>query len=103
MDSDMQKIEVGTVITFDGEQYRAVAAPRACRCTGCCFISKKPWPQSGDIYFYVASDCTIVSDNFYGTSLIDKGRFDCGNFFRTKEEAVAAEKVKALFKELVAK
>lgn len=65
---------------------------------------EKPWPQSGDIYFYVASDCTIISDNFYSTSLGDKGRFDCGNFFRTKEEAeAAAEKIKALLKELAAK
>ncbi|WP_419645022.1 hypothetical protein [Victivallis vadensis] len=65
---------------------------------------EKPWPQSGDIYFYVASDCTIVSDNFYGTSLGDKGRFDCGNFFRTSQEAeAAADKVRALLKELAAK
>lgn len=65
---------------------------------------EKPWPQSGDIYFYVASDYTIVNDNFYSTSPGDKGRFDCGNFFRTREKAeAAAEKIKALLKELAAK
>lgn len=62
---------------------------------------EKPWPQSGDIYFYVNSDCTIVSDSFYGTSIGDKGRFDCGNFFRTKEDAMAAaEEIKALLKKI---
>ena len=65
---------------------------------------EKPWPRSGDIYFYVASDYTIVNDNFYSTSPGDKGRFDCGNFFRTREKAeAAAEKIKALLKELAAK
>ena len=64
---------------------------------------EKPWPQNGDGYFYIASrgriEYTEFTDEPFDT--------DCkayGNFFRTEEEAMsAAEKVKALFKELAAK
>ena len=61
---------------------------------------EKSWPQNGDGYFYIASrgriEYTEFTDEPFDT--------DCkayGNFFRTEEEAMsAAEKVKALFKEL---
>nr|DAK84000.1 MAG TPA: hypothetical protein [Caudoviricetes sp.] len=64
---------------------------------------KKTWPQTGDDYFYILENGALYSRPFYGD------KYDCamqgyGNFFRTEEEALsAAEKVKALLKELAAK
>ena len=64
---------------------------------------EKPWPQSGDIYFYIAAHGRIE----YVESAEDPFDTDCracNNFFRTREEAEAArDKVGALLKELAAK
>ena len=64
---------------------------------------EKPWPQNGDGYFYIASygriECAGFSDGPF-----DTGCKAYGNIFRTRNDAMAAaEKVKALFKELAAK
>ena len=64
---------------------------------------EKPWPRAGDQYFYIAPHCRIervesIDDTF------DTGCKACGNIFRTKKEAeAAADKIKALLKELAAK
>lgn len=61
---------------------------------------EKPWPITCDSYYYVNENCTVGCNTFNACD------YDCelqkiGNCFRTSEEAVAAaEKVKALFKEL---
>ena len=65
---------------------------------------EKPWPQNGDGYFYVDSCGVAKYATFENGVEFDARHKACGNFFRTKEDAMAAaEKVKALFKELAAK
>lgn len=65
---------------------------------------EKPWPQKGDRYFYVASYGVVEGGEFYDWSLFDNGCKAYGNTFRTEEEAeAAADKIKALLKELAAK
>lgn len=65
---------------------------------------EKPWPQKGDRYFYVASYGVVEGGEFCDGSLFDNGCKAYGNIFRTEEEAVAAaDKIKALLKELAAK
>ncbi len=64
---------------------------------------EKPWPQTGDEYFQIASNGEIGRDIFRGGDW-DTGLQNFGNLFRTYEEAVAAaDKIKALLKELAAK
>lgn len=65
---------------------------------------EKPWPQTGDRYFYITSDCIVGDGIFYDMALGDNERLACGNCFRTEDEAkAAADKVRALLKELAAK
>ena len=65
---------------------------------------EKSWPQKGDRYFYVASYGVVEGGEFCDWSLFDNGCKAYGNIFRTEEEAVAAaDKIKALLKELAAK
>lgn len=53
---------------------------------------------SAGLYFYV-SDRGCVGSTFDADS-IDQERFECGNYFKTKEEAeLYAEKISELFKE----
>ena len=64
---------------------------------------EKPWPQTGDEYFQIASNGEIGRDIFRGGDW-DTGLQNFGNFFRTYKEAEAArDKIKALLKELAAK
>ncbi|WP_288593080.1 hypothetical protein [uncultured Victivallis sp.] len=64
---------------------------------------EKPWPQTGDDYFYILENGALCSRIFYGDKY-DHAMQDCGNFFRTSQEAeAAADKVRALLKELAAK
>ena len=64
---------------------------------------EKPWPQTGDDYFYILENGALCSRIFYGDKY-DHDMQDYGNFFRTEEEARAAmEKVRMLLKELAAK
>lgn len=64
---------------------------------------EKPWPQTGDDYFYILENGALCSRIFYGDKY-DHAMQDYGNFFRTEEEARAAlGKVRALLKELAAK
>ena len=64
---------------------------------------EKPWPQTGDDYFYILENGALCSRIFYGDKY-DHAMQDYGNFFRTEEEARAAmEKVRMLLKELAAK
>lgn len=61
---------------------------------------EKPWPQWDDRYYFV-SECGKVDSTCFDESEFDYNLKEIGNFFRTEEEALsAAEKVKALFKEL---
>lgn len=65
---------------------------------------EKPWPQKGDRYFYVASYGVVEGGEFCDWSLFANGCKAYGNIFRTEEEAVAAaDKIKALLKELAVK
>lgn len=64
---------------------------------------EKPWPKNGDMYFYVYSNGIVETARFDEVEF-DISHKNCGNFFRTEEEAVAAaDKIKALLKELAAK
>lgn len=64
---------------------------------------EKPWPQTGDNYFYILENGAIHNRFFYGDKY-DRAMRDYGNFFRTEEEAEAmADKIKTLLKELAAK
>ena len=65
---------------------------------------EKPWPQNGDEYFYIDSNGVVKYATFEAGVEFDARHKAYGNFFRTKEDAMAAaEKVKTLFKELAAK
>lgn len=62
---------------------------------------EKPWPCDGDRYFYIASYGNVVCEEFRDGSFFDTNCKAYGNFFRTREEAeAAANKIKALFKEI---
>lgn len=64
---------------------------------------EKPWPQNGDGYFCIAS-CGRIEYAEFTDDPFDADCWNFGNFFRTEEEAeAAAEKIKALLKELAAK
>lgn len=64
---------------------------------------EKPWPEWDDKYFFISEYGEVDSTRFK-ESEFDYKLKEIGNFFRTEEEVVvAAEKVKALFKELSAK
>lgn len=57
-----------------------------------------PWPQSGDIYWYVSSSGQPALGCFTGKKL-DKNRRDLGNFFKYEEGAqMAAEEVNNIFR-----
>lgn len=61
---------------------------------------EKPWPQWDDRYFFISERGKVDSTCFEEREF-DYNLKEIGNFFRTEEEALsAAEKVKALFKEL---
>ncbi len=58
------------------------------------------WPKNGDMYFYVYSNGIVETARFDEVEF-DISHKNCGNFFRTEEEAVAAAgKVKTLFKKI---
>lgn len=58
------------------------------------------WPKNGDMYFYVYSNGIVETARFDEVEF-DISHKNCGNFFRTEEEAVAAaDKVKTLFKKI---
>lgn len=64
---------------------------------------EKPWPQTGDGYFCIAS-CGRVEYTEFTDDPFDADCWNFGNFFRTEDEAeAAAEKIKALLKELAEK
>ena len=64
---------------------------------------EKPWPQTGDRYFFISGDIT-PGNLIFTDCAFDHNCQTCCNIFRTYEEAVAAaEKIKALLKELAAK
>ena len=54
--------------------------------------AKASWPQDGDEYWCINSGGQIVSP-IWGNDDFDKGCLACGNIFRTKEEAKAANQV----------
>lgn len=60
---------------------------------------KKRWRAENEfIYYYVDSDFHVVNDRDC-RDVLDNGRYSCGNYFKTKEEAkIMAEKIKELFK-----
>lgn len=61
---------------------------------------EKPWPQWDDRYYFV-SECGKVDSTCFDESEFDYNLKEIGNFFRTEEEAeAAADKIKALLKEL---
>lgn len=60
---------------------------------------KKPWPKTGDLYYYVDTDGSVESCQYADKYDIDNDRRKAGNFFKTEEEAaIVAERVKAVFK-----
>lgn len=61
-------------------------------------MSKEKWtPEEGDRYFWVGSDAMAIEREFNINDSCDYTRFQCGNYFRTIEEAQeAAEKFKEL-------
>jgi hypothetical protein len=61
-------------------------------------MSKEKWtPEEGKRYFWVGSDATAIEREFNRNDSCDYTRFQCGNYFRTIEEAQeAAEKFKEL-------
>lgn len=64
---------------------------------------EKPWPQTGDRYFFISGDIT-PGNLIFTDCAFDHNCQTCCNIFRTYEEAVAAaDKIKALLKELAAK
>ena len=64
---------------------------------------EKPWPQTGDRYFFISGDIT-TGNLIFTDCAFDHNCQTCCNIFRTYEEAVAAaDKIKALLKELAAK
>ena len=64
---------------------------------------EKPWPIICNSYYYVNENCTVICNKFNAYDH-DYELQKLGNFFRTYEEAeVAAEKIKALLKELANK
>lgn len=64
---------------------------------------EKPWPRRDDRYFFV-SERGKVDSTCFGEREFDYNLKEIGNFFRTSQEAeAAADKVRALLKELAAK
>ena len=64
---------------------------------------EKPWPQTGDRYFFISGDIT-PGNLIFTDCAFDHNCQTCCNIFRTYEEAVAAaDKVRMLLKELAAK
>lgn len=64
---------------------------------------KKTWPQLGNVYYFV-TDLGVIFEFTYTEDAGDVKRRELGNFFCSREEAEeAAEKIKALLKELAAK
>lgn len=64
---------------------------------------EKPWPQWDDRYFFVSERGKVDSTCFEEREF-DYNLKEIGNFFRTSQEAeAAADKIKALLKELAAK
>lgn len=61
-------------------------------------MSKEKWtPEEGERYFWVGSDAMAIESEFNINDSCDYTRFQCGNYFRTIEEAQeAAEKFKEL-------
>lgn len=61
-------------------------------------MSKEKWtPEEGERYFWVGSDAMAIEREFNRNDSCDYTRFQCGNYFRTIEEAQkAAEKFKEL-------
>ena len=63
---------------------------------------KNHWPKTGDMYYYVDTDGRVESCQYADRYDIDNNRRDAGNFFKTEEAAtIAAERVKAVFKNVV--
>ena len=64
---------------------------------------EEPWPQIGNVYYFV-TDLGVIFEFTYTEDAGDVKRRELGNFFCSREEAEeAAEKIKALLKELAAK
>ena len=64
---------------------------------------EKPWPQTGDRYFFISGDIT-PGNLIFTDCAFDHNCQTCCNIFRTYEEAVAAaDKVRMMLKELAAK
>lgn len=64
---------------------------------------EKTWPQLGNVYYFV-TDLGVIFEFTYTEDAGDVKRRELGNFFCSREEAEeAAEKIKALLKELAAK
>nr|DAS73027.1 MAG TPA: hypothetical protein [Caudoviricetes sp.] len=64
---------------------------------------KKLWPKKGDRYFFISGDIT-PSNLIFTDCAFDHNCQTCCNIFRTYKEAeAAADKVRALLKELAAK
>lgn len=60
---------------------------------------ENPWPQTGDLYYYVDTDGSVESCQYADKCDIDNNRRESGNFFATKEAAkIAAERVKKALK-----
>lgn len=63
----------------------------------------KPWPKKGNRYFFISGDIT-PSNLIFTDCAFDHNCQTCCNIFRTYKEAeAAADKVRALLKELAAK
>lgn len=58
--------------------------------------NNKRWkPDKGADYWFVSGSFFMVAADLYDGSDVDENRFDCGNMFKTKEEAMlAAEEIK---------
>lgn len=53
-------------------------------------------PEENQKYYYVSSSSIVLNDVWYDSSVVDNGRFEIGNCFKTEEEAErAVEKLKA--------
>lgn len=60
---------------------------------------EKPWPQEGDIFYYITITGDVVDSKYETDGCSDGVLLDFGNFFRTREEAEAAlERVKKALK-----
>ncbi|WP_288594188.1 hypothetical protein [uncultured Victivallis sp.] len=96
-DSDNNKLTC-TVTKF-ARVYEAITEYNATNGNG----YEKPWPQWDDRYFFVSERGKVDSTCFEEREF-DYNLKEIGNFFRTSQEAeAAADKIKALLKELAAK